>query len=524
MVPIGTLWDTVDITGKVVLIGREVRMDSGWEGTFNNKLRAQRPAAVVFTHWYSWLAYVPDWYPSAGGKPITPFGQYFWELGVASGFVNYEDGLFIRNKESSLDVYAKVVIDSVVKPGPHYNVVGKLIGFGEPDKSVIVCGHYDTVMCAGFGDNGAGTSGVIELARVLTEAVKKGLYYPRYTIIFVAFAGEEIGLVGSMNYIAQHKTEMQNIMAVINLDCIGSDTLTVSETELDHGIDLDQVLLNAAEDIGISASLVPGKRSDEWPFLSPSECDNGMMYWWGMSLGIGDAHPVKASSSLIGSPLRYDETPPGWIHTSYDNSTSTGTLNWVEVDDLEAQIKVATLAVIRVSPCSYDSVLTQTGTGTATIISSAGTLQDLMAIDESTLPSIGKPKLVFLHGFFSFKVVGLIPTQTIMITVILPSNMPVGTQFWKCQDSTWYQIRIGDDDGDNVITITLTDGGLGDADGIANGVIIDPGGPGMPIPVGGLWVPINKFQLLAPWITLASLIAVTTISVVYVKRRKKQQN
>lgn len=45
-----------------------------------------------------------------------------------------------------------------------------------------------------------------------------------------------------------------------------------------------------------------------------------------------------------------------------------------------------------------------------------------------------------------------------------------------------------------------------------------------PVPVGGVWVPTNKFELLAPWIGLASLITVATASVVYVKHRKKQQN
>lgn len=43
-------------------------------------------------------------------------------------------------------------------------------------------------------------------------------------------------------------------------------------------------------------------------------------------------------------------------------------------------------------------------------------------------------------------------------------------------------------------------------------------------PVGGVWVPINKFQLLAPWITLASSITVAAVSIVYVKYRKKKQN
>ena len=45
-----------------------------------------------------------------------------------------------------------------------------------------------------------------------------------------------------------------------------------------------------------------------------------------------------------------------------------------------------------------------------------------------------------------------------------------------------------------------------------------------PPPVGGLWVPINKLELLAPWITLASVITVAAASIVYVKHRKKRQN
>lgn len=45
-----------------------------------------------------------------------------------------------------------------------------------------------------------------------------------------------------------------------------------------------------------------------------------------------------------------------------------------------------------------------------------------------------------------------------------------------------------------------------------------------PPPVGGVWIPIDKFELLAPWINLASLITVAAASVVYVKHRKKKQN
>lgn len=42
--------------------------------------------------------------------------------------------------------------------------------------------------------------------------------------------------------------------------------------------------------------------------------------------------------------------------------------------------------------------------------------------------------------------------------------------------------------------------------------------------VGGVWVPIDKFELLAPWIGIASVISAIAVSIVYVKRRKKTKN
>ncbi|NQE05298.1 hypothetical protein C5S32_05450, partial [ANME-1 cluster archaeon GoMg1] len=124
---------------------------------------------------------------------------------------------------------------------------------------------------------------------------------------------------------------------------------------------------------------------------------------------------------------------------------------------------------------------TATGTGIACFETDAGTIEDLIAVDEATLPEEGKPALVFPHGFFSFDITGLTPGQTVVVTITLPDNVPVGTQYWKYHASkgSWIQIPMGSDDGDEIITITLEDGGLGDDDGTANGVIVDQGGPGM---------------------------------------------
>lgn len=64
----------------------------------------------------------------------------------------------------------------------------------------------------------------------------------------------------------------------------------------------------------------------------------------------------------------------------------------------------------------------------------------------------------------------------------------------------------------------------GTGDPVSDYVLFDPWLRSLACqPVGGVWVPINKFELLAPWIGLALLIVATAASVGYVERRKRKQ-
>jgi parallel beta-helix repeat protein len=351
--PINTTeWNTIITTGKIVLIGREIRWNNAWQQTFVNKLTAQTPAAVVYTWWYPWMNFTPTFFSSSGGCPLSPFGSYYWNLHIPSGFVNYEDGLWIRDAESANPtVSANVTIRSVIDNGTHYNVVGKITGYTNPEKLVIISGHYDTVMCSGFCDNGAGVAGILELAKVFADAAKKEIYKPNYTLVFVAFTGEELDLVGSAQYVKQHKDEMANITAVINLDSIGSDNLFVTKTP---NSDLNQTIIEAAQKLGINITSEEVGGSDQESFRAPGIVDGDISYYWGVDLGIYDASPVNSSAMLDSYPLFYNDLwnmgKPGWIHTPYDNSTSTETRGWVEVNNLENHIKVAALTIMRVSP------------------------------------------------------------------------------------------------------------------------------------------------------------------------------
>jgi len=130
-------------------------------------------------------------------------------------------------------------------------------------------------------------------------------------------------------------------------------------------------------------------------------------------------------------------------------------------------------------------VQTATGTGTARFSVSSGAIENLTAVAEGSLPTEGKPSLVFPHGFFRFDITGLSNGETVTVVMELPSNIRTNSQYWKW-DSTlgWHQINFSDNDGDRIIAIQLTDNGTGDSDPTP-GRIHDDGGPGNPSGGGG---------------------------------------
>ncbi len=107
------------------------------------------------------------------------------------------------------------------------NVVATLRGAADPDRIYVVSGHYDS-MCSsptdgqcdapGANDDASGTAAVIELARVMSRA-KFGA-----TIIFMAVAGEEQGLLGAAYFAEQAKEKGMNIEGMFTNDIVGGVT------------------------------------------------------------------------------------------------------------------------------------------------------------------------------------------------------------------------------------------------------------------------------------------------------------
>lgn len=113
------------------------------------------------------------------------------------------------------------------------NVVAILPGTGDPGRHFIVSAHYDSVarpagaqrfdwtateiFAPGVTDDGSGTAAVMELARVMSQ------FQFEKTIVFIAFAGEEQGLVGSTLYAERAARDRHQIDGVLNNDLIGSE-------------------------------------------------------------------------------------------------------------------------------------------------------------------------------------------------------------------------------------------------------------------------------------------------------------
>jgi aminopeptidase YwaD len=103
---------------------------------------------------------------------------------------------------------------------PTQNVIGYLPG--ETDQYIVFTAHYDGYGSYGEGnfnpaaeDNGSGTAMVMDLARHYKQGKK-----PFYSVAFMLFSGEEVGLMGSKYYVENPEFPLNKIKLVINLDMV----------------------------------------------------------------------------------------------------------------------------------------------------------------------------------------------------------------------------------------------------------------------------------------------------------------
>jgi N-acetylated-alpha-linked acidic dipeptidase len=100
-----------------------------------------------------------------------------------------------------------------------WNTFGRIDGTDFPDEWIIVGAHRDA-WCAGSADNVSGVSVVLEAARICGELARAGRR-PRRTLIFATWDAEEWGIIGSNEWVEQHRELLRaHAVAYINQDMV----------------------------------------------------------------------------------------------------------------------------------------------------------------------------------------------------------------------------------------------------------------------------------------------------------------
>ncbi len=124
--------------------------------------------------------------------------------------------------------------------GTSYNVAGLLEG-SDPElknETIIISGHHDhdgksgKDIYYGADDNASGTTGVVTLARAMSaNATADNGMKPKRSILFVVFAAEERGLLGSFYMAAHPLRPLATTRAMINFDMIGRNETATPQTD-----------------------------------------------------------------------------------------------------------------------------------------------------------------------------------------------------------------------------------------------------------------------------------------------------
>lgn len=112
------------------------------------------------------------------------------------------------------------------------NVIGILPG-RDPvlrNQTVVLGAHYDHLGLGGFGSLDPDSTGVVHngaddnasgVAALIQVAARLAVSPPARSVVFIAFSGEELGLLGSAHYVKEPIYPLAGTLAMVNLDMVG---------------------------------------------------------------------------------------------------------------------------------------------------------------------------------------------------------------------------------------------------------------------------------------------------------------
>ena len=156
----------------------------------------------------------------------------------------------------------EATLSTAVETRDTQNVIAERPGTSANAEAVILGGHYDTVPnVPGANGNGSGIASLVTIAR---EA--SGKTYP-FSLRFIAFGSEELGLLGSLHYVDSLSPEDQeSVVVMMNFDALGTGEVVGVLGDFDLSGDVVEYALDHDIDAERRFSLGPGSSSDHASF------------------------------------------------------------------------------------------------------------------------------------------------------------------------------------------------------------------------------------------------------------------
>jgi len=152
--------------------------------------------------------------------------KFTWSVSQTANaypFVQVQDSVFQRMNEGSIDLHIET---RLLKDHTAKNVIGYLPARKHAKKKpfLFITAHYDHLgrmgqasYFPGANDNASGNGMIFSIAQ---ELLKNPLDH--YNVVFIAFAGEEIGLLGSKYFVEHPLVPLKKIRFMLNMDIMGS--------------------------------------------------------------------------------------------------------------------------------------------------------------------------------------------------------------------------------------------------------------------------------------------------------------
>jgi len=252
-------FDGVDVTGKILLIlvsdppapeaepelfgGPAMTYYGRWTYKYEEAAR-QGAAGALIVHetepaGYPWSVVRGGWSGEqfalppdpAGPSPVPFVGWVSRDAAsalLASGGLDYEE---LKARAASRDfqtvptgVNGRATVESQVREVETANVVGLIPGTARPDEVVTITSHYDHFgvgepvegdsIYNGAYDNASGTALLIAMAHAVSSAGS----VPERSLLFIATAAEEAGLLGAHGYVQSPLFPLNRTVAEVNVD------------------------------------------------------------------------------------------------------------------------------------------------------------------------------------------------------------------------------------------------------------------------------------------------------------------